>query len=130
MAKGGYEGQPIERGEGNSGKRQACRQLRASWLKQGLPVRANCCELPGFIVPAERVADAITDRTRLIFLNSPNNPSGQVWSYDQLKALSDVVLAHENIYLVSDEIYGLIVYDGTLTTLPPLSRRRCACGRS
>ena len=74
------------------------------------PVVVQSTREEGFIPPIERIARAVNDRTRLIFVNSPANPTGQVWSQGQLKALSDLVLSHDDLYLVSDEIYGLIVF--------------------
>lgn len=54
---------------------------------------------------------AITPRTRLIVLNSPSNPTGAVYSREELAALGEVLVKH-NIYIISDEIYEKIIYDG------------------
>ncbi len=67
--------------------------------------------LPAFTVDWQRLADAITPRTRLIFINSPHNPSGALLSradLDQLAAL----IRDRDIYLISDEVYEHLVFDG------------------
>ncbi len=69
---------------------------------------------------------AISRRTRLIILNTPNNPSGQVWTIDQLQMIAD--LAKENQLLVlSDEIYEKLVFDGrghiSIASLPEMTQR-------
>ncbi|MDP3848246.1 MAG: pyridoxal phosphate-dependent aminotransferase [Pseudomonas sp.] len=67
--------------------------------------------LPDFSVDWQRLADAITPRTRLIFINSPHNPSGALLSradLDQLAAL----IRDRDIYLISDEVYEHLVFDG------------------
>lgn len=76
----------------------------------------GCCvhvplNLPDFSVDWQRLRDAITPRTRLIFINSPHNPSGALLSradLDQLAAL----IRDRDIYLISDEVYEHLVFDG------------------
>jgi len=82
------------------------------------PVVVPSCADEGFVPPIDRIANAITDRTRLIFLNSPNNPTGRVWSASQVASLCDLVLSRENLYLLSDEIYGQLVF-GDATHVSP-----------
>ncbi len=65
---------------------------------------------PDFRIDPERVAAAITSRTKLILLNSPANPTGVVASEPELKALAELAAKH-NIALVSDEIYREFCYD-------------------
>ncbi|HEX4414636.1 MAG TPA: aminotransferase class I/II-fold pyridoxal phosphate-dependent enzyme [Lacipirellulaceae bacterium] len=65
---------------------------------------------PDFRIDPERVAAAITPRTKMILLNSPTNPTGVVASEDELKALAELAAKH-NIALVSDEIYREFCYD-------------------
>jgi len=65
----------------------------------------------GFTVAPEALAAAITDRTRLVVLNSPTNPSGKVWSRTELEAVADIVRGRELVVL-SDEIYEDLLYDG------------------
>lgn len=64
------------------------------------------------ITPAQLEA-AITPKTKLIFFNSPNNPSGSVYSKEEYRALADVLAKHPQIYIISDEIYEHIMYNGT-----------------
>jgi len=65
-----------------------------------------------FKVPAARIADALTERTKLIFLNSPSNPSGAVHTRAELSAIADVVAPHPRAFVLSDEIYEYIAFDG------------------
>ncbi|SDH61328.1 pyridoxal phosphate-dependent aminotransferase [Pseudomonas panipatensis] len=67
--------------------------------------------LPGFRIDWQRLADAITPRTRLIFLNSPHNPSGALIDAADLQRLAELIRARE-IYLISDEVYEHLIYDG------------------
>lgn len=60
----------------------------------------------------EELAAAITPRTRWIILNSPNNPSGTVYSREELRALLDVVAPHQRIWIMSDDIYEHIIFGG------------------
>jgi methionine aminotransferase len=65
----------------------------------------------GFVIPWDRVAAAITARTRLIVLNSPNNPTGMVVTEDDMRELERLVVAH-GLYLLSDEVYEHMLFDG------------------
>jgi aspartate aminotransferase len=84
-----------------------------------VPSRAD----EGFVPPIDRIAAAITNRTRLIFLNSPNNPTGRVWSAGQIASLCELVLSHDDLYLLSDEIYGQLVFDGATHVSPSVHSR-------
>lgn len=64
------------------------------------------------ITPAQLEA-AITPRTRMLILNSPSNPTGTVYTEAELRALYAVVERHENIWIMSDEIYEYLTYEGT-----------------
>lgn len=63
------------------------------------------------ITPAQLEA-AISPKTKIIFLNSPNNPSGAVYTNEEYRALADVLVKYPNIYVISDEIYEHIIYEG------------------
>jgi aspartate aminotransferase len=63
------------------------------------------------ITPAQLEA-AITPKTKALLLCSPSNPSGSVYSYDEMKALMEVVAKHPDIYVISDEIYEHIIFNG------------------
>ncbi len=74
----------------------------------------------------ERIAAAITPRTRLILYSSPCNPSGSVMDRNELQALADVVLKHKDLYVMSDEIYEHIVFKGghiSIGSLPGMQER-------
>ena len=64
-----------------------------------------------FRIDWQRARDAVTERTRLVMVNSPHNPSGAVWSADDIDGLRSV-LALGDIYVVADEVYEHIVFDG------------------
>jgi aspartate aminotransferase len=86
-------------------------------LADGIPRIVACEENAGWKLRAEALASAITPRTRWLLLNSPNNPTGAVYSTDDLQALADVLRLHEHILVLSDDIYEHIVYSGTFSTL-------------
>ncbi|MEM8909931.1 MAG: pyridoxal phosphate-dependent aminotransferase, partial [Bacteroidota bacterium] len=65
-----------------------------------------------FKVSAEQIAAAITEKTRFILFSSPCNPTGSVYTYDELEAIANVVAAHEDLYIVADEIYEYINFTG------------------
>ncbi|EQM67827.1 pyridoxal phosphate-dependent aminotransferase [Pseudomonas tohonis] len=67
--------------------------------------------LPGFAIDWQRMTDALSDRTRMIILNSPHNPSGALISRAELDQLA-VLIRGRDIYLVSDEVYEHLVFDG------------------
>lgn len=77
-------------------------------LAGGKPVRVP---LPGPSPDPERLAAAVTGRTRAILVNSPNNPTGAVYSREFLRAVADLALRHD-LWIVSDEAYDALVYDG------------------
>jgi len=66
---------------------------------------------PDFELPVEKIADAITNKTKMIILNSPCNPTGVVYSEEQIKALAEIA-AEKDILVMTDEIYERFCYDG------------------
>jgi len=66
---------------------------------------------PDFELPVEKIADAITNKTKMIILNSPCNPTGVVYSEEQIKALAEIA-AEKDILVMTDEIYESFCYDG------------------
>lgn len=66
---------------------------------------------PGFAIDWQQVRDTITDRTRLIILNTPHNPTGAVWGEQDIQQLREVIAGHD-IHLLSDEVYEHISFDG------------------
>ena len=81
-------------------------------LAGGTPVIVNTGFAQDFNMKPEQLEAAITPRTRLLILCSPSNPTGSVYSKEELKALADVVLSHEDVYVLADEIYEHINYTG------------------
>lgn len=77
----------------------------------GKAVWVEATEAEGFVPPIERIRAAVTERTKAILLNSPNNPTGAVWTREQLLAVGQLAV-EKDIYLISDEIYDQLVYDG------------------
>lgn len=81
-------------------------------LAGGTPVIVNTGFAQDFKMKPEQLEAAITPRTRLLILCSPSNPTGSVYSKEELKALADVILSHEGVYVLADEIYEHINYIG------------------
>ena len=83
-------------------------------------------EPPAFDFDPERLARAVTPRTKAIIFNSPNNPSGKVFSRADLQAIADLCIEHD-LLAITDEIYEHIVYDGLghtpIATLPGMAER-------
>jgi aspartate aminotransferase len=79
----------------------------------GVPLKAE----HGFRMQAADVRKMITDRTRLLIINSPNNPTGAVMTKEELKAIYDLCV-EKDIYLYSDEIYSRMIYDDYEFTSP------------
>lgn len=84
----------------------------------GVPVVLPCSEGHGFRLDAGQLDAAITPRTRWVFLNSPSNPSGAAYSAAQLRPLADVLLRHPQVWLLADDIYEHILYDGLAFATP------------
>jgi aspartate aminotransferase/aminotransferase len=83
-------------------------------LSGGVPVPVDTYE--DFRPDINKLADAITDRTRLLIINSPCNPTGIVYTAEELQAIADLAEKH-NLLIVSDEIYDLFCYDQTFTSI-------------
>ena len=81
-------------------------------LNDGVPVEVETSIENDFKMTAAQLEAAITPRTKMIWYSSPCNPSGSVYSKDELRALADVLQKHPNIYVVSDEIYEHINFIG------------------
>ncbi|WP_164202989.1 aspartate transaminase [[Micrococcus luteus] ATCC 49442] len=85
---------------------------------EGTPVVVACGEDTGFKLTPEALAGAITGRTKWVILNAPSNPTGAVYSRDELRALADVLAAFPHVYVLTDEIYDQIYFGaGKLTSL-------------
>lgn len=95
-------------------------------LADGIPVFVNPDENANFKVTAKQIESAITDKTKMIMLNSPNNPSGSVFSEQEYLEFSKVLLKYPKIIIVSDEIYEHINYGSksvSFATLPGMYER-------
>lgn len=87
----------------------------------GVPIVVNVSEEQGFQLTPEQLEQAITDKTKAIILNNPSNPTGAVYPKEALKAVADVCVKHD-LYIISDEIYDKLVYDGVpFTSVAALS---------
>ena len=80
-------------------------------LAEATPVLVPDREADGFALNLEGIRAAITPRTKAIMLNTPNNPTGAVYTEAQLRELADLAYAHD-FYIISDEVYEKLVYDG------------------
>lgn len=91
-----------------------------------------CDREVNFKLSAKALHEAITDQTKLLILNSPSNPTGMVYSLEELKALGDVLRQHPKLWVVSDDIYNRLVFNDRglaphlLEACPDLADR-CIC---
>jgi aspartate aminotransferase len=81
-------------------------------LAEGVPVFISCRESAGFKLQPDQLEAAITPKTKWVILNSPSNPTGAAYSYDEMKALTDVLVKYPHVYVMTDDIYEHLVYDG------------------
>lgn len=77
----------------------------------GIPVIVTAGEESGFKVTASQIEAAITDKTKCLMLNNPSNPTGMIYSKDELKSIAEVCVKHD-LYILADEIYYKLIYDG------------------
>ncbi len=100
-------------------------------LAGGIPVHIPLKASRNFAINWDELASKITPRTRAIMVNSPHNPTGAVWSLEDLDAFAEVVKG-TNILIVSDEVYEHIVFDGaqhaSVLLHPELRKRSFVCG--
>jgi aspartate aminotransferase len=87
-------------------------------LAGGTPVFVTCPEQTGFKLQPEELAAAITPRTKWVVLNSPNNPTGAAYTEAELKALTDVLVRHPHVWVMTDDMYEHLVYDGFRFSTP------------
>lgn len=77
----------------------------------GVPVIVQCSPANNYKLSPDQLEEAITPRTKWLFLNSPNNPSGATINRSEMKALTDVLMRHPDVYVLSDDMYEHIVFD-------------------
>lgn len=91
-----------------------------------VPVPIHLREARGFSLDPQELADKITPRTRLLILNSPQNPTGGVIPRGDMEAIAEILRSHEQVWVFADEIYGRLVYDGefvSIASFPGLRER-------
>lgn len=81
-------------------------------VAEGKPVFVDCPESTGFKLQPEALEKAITPKTKWIILNSPSNPTGAAYTAAEMKALTDVLLKHPHVWIMADDIYEYLLYDG------------------
>ena len=80
-------------------------------LAQAKPVIIKTTQENSFKITSQQLEEAISSKTKLFILNSPSNPTGMIYTKDELRIISDI-LTEARIYCISDEIYEKIIYDG------------------
>lgn len=95
---------------------------------EGTPKIVSCSTENGFKLQSDDLESSITSRTKWLILNSPGNPTGAGYSESELRALADVLLKHENVHIIADDIYEHLVYDDftfeTLAAVEPKLKDR------
>ena len=81
-------------------------------LAEGTPVFVTGHEKNGFKIKPEDLEEAITPKTKWVLLNSPSNPTGAAYTRAELKGLTDVLMRHPHVWLMTDDMYEHIIYDG------------------
>ena len=81
-------------------------------LCEGTPVTVPCSAENGFKLQAADLEAAITPKTKWLMLNSPSNPTGAAYTWDEMKAITDVLVRHPHVWVMPDDMYEHIVYDG------------------
>jgi aspartate aminotransferase len=87
-------------------------------LAGGKPVEVVCGMETGFKITAAQLERAITTKTKWFLLNSPSNPTGAAYSRAELKALTDVLMKHPHVHVMTDDMYEHLTYDGFAFTTP------------
>ena len=98
-------------------------------LAEGKPVIVKCPENQNFKIKPEQLEKYITPKTKWLMLNSPSNPTGAVYSKEELKDLAKVLINHPHVLIMCDDIYEKIIYDElefhTLASVEPSLKNRC-----
>ena len=87
-------------------------------LAGGTPVPVVATAASGFKLKPEQLERAITPRTKWLLLNSPSNPTGAAYTRAELKALTDVLVRHPHVWVMTDDMYEHLVYDDFVFTTP------------
>ncbi len=95
----------------------------------GTPVYVNTTAASGFKATAAQIEAALTPATKWLMLNTPGNPAGGTYSADELRAIAAVLDRHPKVWLLSDDIYEHVLFDGrkftTMLNVAPQLRERC-----
>ena len=98
-------------------------------LAEGKPVIVQCPENQSFKMTADQLEKSITDKTKWLMLNSPSNPTGSLYSKQELKELAEVLLKYPQVLIMSDDIYEKVIYDNleftTIASVEPKLKDRC-----
>ena len=93
-------------------------------LAEGKPVIVQCPENQNFKLTADKLEKSITDKTKWLMLNSPSNPTGSLYSKQELKELAKVLLKYPQVLIMSDDIYEKVIYDNLeFTTIASVERK-------
>ena len=87
-------------------------------LAEGTPVFVTGHEKNGFKITPKDLEEAITPKTKWVLLNSPSNPTGAAYTRTELKGLTDVLMRHPHVWLMTDDMYEHIIYDGFKFSTP------------
>ena len=80
-------------------------------LAGGKPIIVNCSIETGFKLTAKELEKVVTNKSKWLILNSPSNPTGACYTRKELEEIADIVRNHDNLYVMTDDIYEYIVYD-------------------
>ncbi len=98
-------------------------------LAEGKPVIVPCPEDQNFKLTADQLENSITDKTKWLMLNSPSNPTGSLYSKQELQKLADILLKYPQVLIMSDDIYEKVIYDdlefSTIASVEPKLKDRC-----
>jgi aspartate aminotransferase len=98
-------------------------------LAEGKPIIVQCPESQNFKITADQLEKNITDKTKWLMLNSPSNPTGSLYSREELKELAEVLLKYPKVLIMSDDIYEKVIYDNlkfsTIASVEPKLKDRC-----
>jgi hypothetical protein len=94
----------------------------------GVPLRTDWASSSGdWTLDLEELDAAMSEKTKMLVLNTPHNPTGKVFTRDELKGISDVVMRYPNVTVLSDEVYEFMTFDGLkherIATLPGMWER-------